>query len=424
MKKYPIHIILCGLILAFTACDSFKDAYDAKEVAPLSISVNVDMAIEDVASFSGLKIKFENGAEAISETRPLEGNTVNIDGILPGIYNIYVSGKVKNTEGTEFYLNGAALNQPLYGDKNKVDIVVKGVEISPLVFKEIYYANTPKTGTANAYIYDQFFEIYNNSSETMYLDGLYLGHLNPLTPTSQAQWPAEDGDNYVYAYSVWKFPGSGNEYPLAPGESCTLTEYALDHSKMNADTPYDWSSADFEFDLGLAGYTGQPAENMVFVFNNGQATTSLKQYNLPNGGCALVLFKVPENDGWDPVNDLTLQAKDLNKPTAKTVYAKIPITYLMDAVEVFPQEDTSNKYYKRIPTTFDAGYTYVTGGAKSGLSVARKLLTDEDGNIVYNEDGSIILQDTNNSSEDFEKDLIPTFHRYGTKMPAWNHTLK
>ena len=44
MKKYPIHIILCGLILAFTACDSFKDAYDAKEVAPLSISVNVDMS--------------------------------------------------------------------------------------------------------------------------------------------------------------------------------------------------------------------------------------------------------------------------------------------------------------------------------------------------------------------------------------------
>ncbi len=76
-----------------------------------------------------------------------------------------------------------------------------------------------------------------------------------------------------------------------------------------------------------------------------------------------------------------------------------------------------------MPAVLDAGMTYVGEGYNS-QSVSRKLLTDDDGNVIYNEDGSIILQDTNNSTDDFDRNMVPTFRRYNTKMPSWNHTLK
>jgi len=44
--------------------------------------------------------------------------------------------------------------------------------------------------------------------------------------------------------------------------------------------------------------------------------------------------------------------------------------------------------------------------------------------IGENEDGTPILQDTNNSTDDFDRGVKPMLRRYGAKMPSWNHTLQ
>ncbi|HUN02100.1 MAG TPA: DUF4876 domain-containing protein, partial [Niabella sp.] len=62
-----------------------------------------------------------------------------------------------------------------------------------------------------------------------------------------------------------------------------------------------------------------------------------------------------------------------------------------------------------------AGMTYV-GATYNGLGVARK-------KIAENEDGTPVLQDTNNSTDDFDRGVVPMFRRYNSKMPSWNHTL-
>lgn len=420
MKNLSIHIILCTFALLFTvSCDSFKDAFDAKEVAPLTVSINVSLDAEGISSVNGLKIKFENTAEAISETRTLTGNKVDISDILPGIYNIYVSGKTKNAEGVEFYLNGTALTQPLYGDNTEVNILVKGLELSPLVFKEIYYS-TSKTDLNKPYICDQFYELYNNSSETIYLDGIHFADLCPGKASSHPQWPAEDGDKYVYGIYVWKVPGNGTDYPLAPGESCVLSQYAVNHQLdiYNPLSPVDCTSVEFEFFQGTK-YPDSPAPNMICVFYNGKSTSTVPQYLTSNSGGAFVIFRVPEGTDYDPVNNTSLQAKD---GTKATLYARIPTGWIIEAVECGTDKEAIQ--YKRVPSVLDAGMTYVDGGVGSALGVARKLLTDDDGNIIYNEDGSVLLQDTNNSSEDFERNVTPTLRRYNAKMPSWNHTLK
>ena len=58
------------------------------------------------------------------------------------------------------------------------------------------------------------------------------------------------------------------------------------------------------------------------------------------------------------------------------------------------------------------------------LGIARKLSTDEEGNpIIREETGTYIYQDTNNSTDDFERGVVPVMRRNGAKMPSWNHTL-
>ena len=52
--------------------------------------------------------------------------------------------------------------------------------MSPLIFKEIYYCGSrPEKG--GVYFRDQFYEIYNNSADILYLDGIYFANLTPGT---------------------------------------------------------------------------------------------------------------------------------------------------------------------------------------------------------------------------------------------------
>ena len=67
---------------------------------------------------------------------------------------------------------------------------------------------------------------------------------------------------------------------------------------------------------------------------------------------------------------------------------------------------------KRIPLELDAGATTVEA-TYTGKSVARKIQS-------LRPDGTIIYQDTNNSTEDFEIMDKAQIRRYGPKIPSWN----
>lgn len=107
-----------------------------------------------------------------------------------------------------------------------------------------------------------------------------------------------------------------------------------------------------------------------------------------------------------------MRTKDLSV-TATKLYAKIPITYVIDAVEAGHNESMLTA--KRVPAALDRGMTYV-GATYNSLGVARK-------KVGEHKDGTPILQDLNNSTEDFDRGVVPEFRRYGSKMPSWNHTL-
>ena len=420
MKKYLLIISTC---LTLSACNSFNDLEGVKEIAPISVDVALDFKTEQVTEIKDLTVKFDNYDEDLHYEKPVSGHQVEMNDILPGIYTVNVSGTGIDADGNEYYLNGSVVNHAIFQEGSSLSLTIKGLKISPLVFKEIYYACS-RTPLNKPYIYEQFYEVYNNSSSMLYLDGIHFANLYPdKSSTNLPLWPEEDGDNYVYALRVWKFPGNGTDYPLQPGESCVIAQFAVNHQLgiYNPASPVDNSSADFEFYMDNTNYTNAPAPDMEHIFYNGKAEKgTLKQYLTTVFGGAYVAFQVPEGEIWDPVNDPNMQTRDLST-TKATLYAKIPIRYVLDAVEAIDNESKTNS--KRLPSVLDAGITWV-GTTYNGLGVCRKPSLDDNGNPIQRENGAYIYQDTNNSADDFERGVTPVLRRNNAGMPEWNHTLK
>ncbi len=408
LKSFIFPLIIC---LLFSQCKRIDDAADAKKVGACQISVNASSKVDGLA-LKGLKIVLENFAEGFRKEMQLDGVSTQVSGLIPGIYSINISGRVENANGETYYVNGSKINYPVLKDGEAVDISIAGTKISPLIFSEIFYA-----GTSPFYFRNQFYEIYNNSDETIYLDGLYFGNVTPGNATTvKPLWPSEDGEKYVYVERLWKVPGNGTDYPLKAGESFVISQFAANHKLplYNPASPIDGSSSEFEFNMDNPNFPNQPAVDMVHAYYNGSASKgSLPQFLTPVFGGAFVIFKVPAGTAYDPANDPNMRTRNMVS-SSTTLYAKVPREYVLDAVECGDNANSING--KRVPSVLDAGMTYV-GATYNSQGVARKKAAE-------NEDGTPVLTDTNNSTEDFERGVVPMFRRHGSKMPSWNHTLR
>lgn len=410
-KSIRMKYSIIALVILCSACSRIDHAQEAEEIRPYSITVKANSVVPEIPGTAGLKVVFENFAEGFRLERTLGTGATAIDSLIPGIYSINISGRAQTADGDVYYLNGAKINYAITANAGTVEIDVDGLRVSPLVFTEIFFA-----GTTPFYFRNQFYEVYNNSDQTIYLDGLCFANLTPTTATASLPlWPAEDGADYAYAERIWKVPGNGTEYPLLPGESFVMSQFAANHQlpQYNPASPVDCSSSEFEFNMDNPNFPDQPAVDMQHVFYNGNASKgTLPQYLTSVFGGAYVIFRVPPGEIYDPVNNPALKTRNLAS-TSTTQYAKIPIRYVLDAVEAGNNQNSINA--KRVPSVLDAGMTYV-GATYNSQGVARKV------SDITNPDGTPVFIDTNNSTDDFERGVVPQFRRHGAKMPAWNHT--
>lgn len=411
-KKY---IALALSVLALTGCEQFNEASEAIEVKGLDIPVNLVTTLGDDIKFGNeMTIKMDNYTEGLHYEQTFSGGKVTMTGIVPGIYTIIVTGRGESSDGEEFLVAGSAVNQPLIGNAPLDMKLIKGEVNGKLVFSEIYYCGS-KPPTGFSYFRDQFYEIANNTDQVQYLDGLHFAHLETIDfDKNRPVWPSEDGDKYIYVERVWKVGGKGTDYPLQPGESAVIAQFAANHKLTiyNPNSPVDCSVAEFEFNMNNVNFPDQPAVDMEHVFYDGNSTMTGMQYLTSVFGTGLVIFRIPQDQTWDPVNDKSLQAKNGANPYGST-QAKVPVAWVVDAVE-----NIRNATYvdaKNIPAVLDAGFATM-GGIYLGKGITRKVAgTGPNGAVYY--------QDTNNTTDDFEVDVVPVLHRT-SKMPAWNHSLK
>lgn len=422
MKKILIYLFALNALFVTSCTDAFDNISDAKKVEGISLTFNLSLDIEDLTGYE-IILKLTNYDEGLEYSFPVTatsrtaGNKVTVTAadIVPGIYTAVLSGRgLTDDTAFEYMLSGSLVSQSMTKDGESFDISISAGKKGTLIFKELYYAGVP-----SYYFRDQFYELYNNSESVIYLDGICFANLAPSTATSTPSvWPDEK-DSHVYGARVWRFPGDGDDYPLQPGESVVLAQHAIDHSAKNENSPVNLFDAEFEFYMGSTVYADMGAVNMEHVFNDGKAEIGGIQFYLVSVfGSVYAIFRVPDDVEWDPVGDPNMSTKDLST-SSSTLYAKIPVEYVIDAVECGNSESYAK--YKRLPGVLDAGMTWVDG-IYCGYGITRYIDTDEEGNPKKLSNGSYYYKDTNNSTDDFERKVVPVVRRNGAKMPSWNHT--
>lgn len=122
-----------------------------------------------------------------------------------------------------------------------------------------------------SYHFGGFLELYNNSDTTVYLDGVIVADAhhkvthqpNLLAGVANCDlYKAYQNDpDGIWAEFIAAFPGSGRDYPLAPGKTTVVATDAIDHRTFFADE-LDLRGANFEF-IGSADVDNPAVPNMV-----------------------------------------------------------------------------------------------------------------------------------------------------------------
>ncbi|MFA8343674.1 MAG: DUF4876 domain-containing protein [Rhodothermaceae bacterium] len=119
-----------------------------------------------------------------------------------------------------------------------------------LVINEIYSAGPDNN---IFFFYDQFIELYNNSDEVRYLDGMMItrisGNRSEEGIVRKGPGADEDDDGDIDgATYVFKFPGKPGEknFPIHPQTFVVLAQDAVNHKSILS-TSIDLSGADWEF---------------------------------------------------------------------------------------------------------------------------------------------------------------------------------
>ena len=113
------------------------------------------------------------------------------------------------------------------------------VTVNSLMINEIYYCGCDYS---KFYFYDQFVELYNSSSDTLFLDGCVI------TRSSSSMGPDPEALDHARATWAYQFPGvpvTGRQYPIYPGQYLVIAADAIDHS-VYASNGADLSNADWE----------------------------------------------------------------------------------------------------------------------------------------------------------------------------------
>jgi hypothetical protein len=393
MKHIKQIILFSALVSSFAACNE-----PPKEIKEVSVNVKVNLP-ENAPVPENYTVQFINYNDNYKVEKTMDSQGRITAEIIPGIYTISVRAEIHDQAFTLIY-SGARANEVIINDGANYAVDVQLAKTGTLVFKELYYcgSRTPSNAT---YFRDQFYEIYNNSETTVYLDSLCIGTMLPLTATANLPtWITANPDDYVFFGSVWQLSGSGSDYPLQPGESALICQWATNHtvSTLNPNS-INLSSGEFEAYIPTSPImTDGPARNMTWIFNSGSVTP---QWLTTVFGAAFAIF----------YPDATVDFNERTAQEGSSAYGnKIARSLIIDAVELV--SNASSVQLKRIPPELDAGAIFVSG-TYVGESVARKPKeTLSDGRIIY--------QDTNNSAADFEVQPSPLIRRNNAGKPAWN----
>jgi hypothetical protein len=256
-------------------------------------------------------------------------------------------------------------------------LLMSFANLSPVVINEVYYCGC---NASTFYFYDQFIELYNSTSDTLYLDGYVLVRGGQIAEIIGYDKEAEP---FALGYYVYKFPGirgATRQCPILPHDYVVVAGDGVNHHLYGA-LCVDMSHADYEFlNAAKNDYDNPAVPDLTPVSNEGNDFTM----NLIHNAVWLATGEEYEFQEFSYIGSSGIQT---------TICAKIPLNGIIDAVEYSANPESPRFMTLRL----DGGYAGNGVTRYSGQSIERR------------HPG----QDTNNSAFDFEN--IPG------ATPGWSH---
>jgi hypothetical protein len=399
------------LLLFFTACDPgdvvlIRPDTGGPSARPFSIRAIIDTPSTAIAESLGwsdgvpaaqIRVhRMEDPYDGDYWTSALTDSTgiATFVDLLGGLYEVEVTRwltdveMARATSGIRLLAGGRRLNLPT-GDTQTVTMAQD--RRGSLVFSEFGLSiPLPWETGGTSYHEAKYFEVYNNADTTVYLDGKYWGmgwdfnYDYTYWPCAQTGAVRNDPDG-IWTNHVFRFPGRGTDYPLAPGEAALVAKAAVDHRAVHPrlydlrDAAFEWGGTADNPDVPNLEYVGLEwmpwfwpfSYEMPEFLSEPADLQALPRYVDPHSG--KVWVRIPAAlvlDAWVNPLDWTTEGVDLG---------------------LHPCLEEMHRSFERL-----AGPAEANSDFDNGLSIQRRVLT-----ILP--DGRKVLQDANTSMVDFVK---------------------
>jgi len=436
--KQSVFYGMIGLLLAVSSCKEKDNTIETYQVKIKLVYPNNYQPKEGVA------VKLENTATNIIFEEPTDQNGVAQFEVVAGRYNVSAS-ESRSEELRAIIFNGILANLVVSDSPAaEIELPLSESETNQLVIKELYNGGCQKDDGSGAFQNDSYVILYNNSSEPALLENVCLGIAMPFNATG-SNYDYIDGKLY-YDAEGWIPAGQGmwtfqQAVSLDPGKQLVIAlKNAVDNTQTYSQS-INFSNPEYYCTYDIAVYPNTsvyPAPSPAIPTNH-----YLKAYFYGTGNAWTIsttspAFFIFATEGTTPetfANDASLS--DLYRGLAGQVRKKVPVGWVLDAIEVFQYGNASNQ--KRLPPTIDAGYIelYNAQGFTLYRNVdkdATEAIPENAGKIVYNyslgtqnikigdavisgstdpsgidaeasiKNGArVVYKDTNNSSNDFHQ---------------------
>ncbi len=409
MKKFFL-LSLVGALLCTTSC-SDDDNITPQE--PVSVIITLTHPEDiDPSSVTDESVTFKN------RTTGEETSTSNISEIkmLPGLYDVNYAASVTLPSGAKGALLGSKSGVTVSGTQCLLELsTYQMIPTDDLIIAEIFFTGTQQP-SGTQYRGDDYIKLYNNTDHIVYADGLTLFE-SKLNTTERIDHNPNIINTDVSVQVLYTVPGNGTEHPVNPGEYLLIADTGIDHRDANPNS-FDLSHADFEWYDQSSSATNIDIDNPDVPNLDKWYSYTKSYYVLHNRGFkAYGIARIPiDKDTY--INDYkytynyTLVTPAGEFPMSADAY-RIPNEWVVDVVNC----SIEAKYAWNVTAPeLDCGWTYCgtidQDKTRFFKSVRRKVQ-------LIDPAGRVILKDTNNSTEDFNPECVPSeIELQGTAISA------
>ncbi|MFD1630616.1 DUF4876 domain-containing protein [Pseudopedobacter beijingensis] len=384
-----------ALLASVTVGSCKKDSLNEKKT-DLTITYQVPETLE-APKVSNITVSFTEVNSKINTQKQFNGDEPIQVSLPEGSYEVTFTSDISYTQ------DGKQVNSKLRGRQGGVILLGENAAVNLKLFlydenanfviKELYFTGSV-TPEGKQYNGDKYYVIYNNSADTLYADGLMIAQITFLTTTRRDYTP-DIMNEAVTVSDIAMIPGTGKQYPVAPGKQVVIADNGINHLEYNSNS-IDLTSADFEMELLSSINIDNPqVTNMIPV------TASFTTHN--RGFKGFILAKIDKGIETFKADNYYTYKYFTTKEMSGNGY-KIENKYILDAVNLSVAD--SFEWITTSPA-LDMGWTHCgttsSDANRYGKSVRRKVIS-KDGDRE-------ILKDTNNSSVDFDAEVVPSLKK-------------